>query len=193
MFRSFQFNQLELMNLSRYWGWLIAFGLILIVLGGLAISMVTLTTVISMVFLGFLVLLGSFVLLVDAFHFWRVKWSGFFIHLILGLLYFFVGWMLIQQPMIASISITLFLGLFYTIVGLYRIIFTASLRLPQWGWSMVSGLISALLGILILSNWPWSGEFIIGLFIGIDLIFGGWAYLITGITAKALLRHKSEI
>lgn len=185
---SSQFNNLYLTAFSKNWGWFFIWGLLLLILGVVAISAATLTTILSVLFLGFLLLISGIVIIIDTFSFWWHKWSGFILHLILGILYVAVGVMLIKSPLSASISLTLLLGAFYLTIGIFRIIYSLSVRVPRWGWSFFNAIISLLLGILILSSWPQSSLFIIGLFVGIDLIFTGWVYIMAALAARSLTK-----
>jgi len=72
------------------------------------------------------------------------------------------------------------------IVGFFRMAYVLSTRVPNWGWGFFSGLLALLLGVLILSSWPQSGLFVIGLFVGIDLFFVGLAYIMTSLAARSL-------
>ncbi|OGT64020.1 MAG: hypothetical protein A3J38_07045 [Gammaproteobacteria bacterium RIFCSPHIGHO2_12_FULL_45_9] len=164
--------------------WFFLWGAALIILGLLAISAATLTTLISVLFIGALLLAGGVILVLDAYKFWWGKWSGFFLHLAMGLLYLIAGYMIIKSPEAGSLSITLLLGVFYTLIGIFRITYSVALRMPRWGWSFVSGLVALLLGFLIVANWPASSLYIIGLFVGIDLVFCGWAYVMAALTAR---------
>ncbi len=179
-----QSKQPDLRVFSKNWLWLVIFGIALIILGLFAISAATLTTVISVILLGVLLLIGGIIEIIDAFSFWR-RTSGFVLHIIIGILYVIAGIILIDNPILGSVSITLFLGIFYVIVGLSRLFYSLSIRMTRWGWIFLNGLIALLLGILILENWPASSLVIIGLFVGIDLVFSGWAYAMMGIAAKS--------
>jgi uncharacterized membrane protein HdeD (DUF308 family) len=170
----------------KNWVWFFLWGIVLILLGMCAIGAATFTTLLSIVFLGFLILISGIVIILDSVTFWR-KRKGFLLHLIMGILYIFVGLMLINSPLAGSISLTLLLGIFYLVLGLFRLYYSSSLRAPRWGWNFFNGLISSLLGILILMSWPESSLYIIGLFVGIDLLFCGWAYVMAALGAKAIL------
>lgn len=170
---------------GHLWGWMLVWGIILIILGVLAIGASVLTTIVSVIFLGIMLIAGGIIVIIDSFSLFHHKWGVFLWRLGMGILYVIVGFMLIQRPLLGSISITLFLGIFYLVIGISRLIDAFSGRLPQWGWAFFSGLVSLLLGILILINWPVSGLFIIGLFIGIDLLILGWAYVMTSIAMHA--------
>ncbi len=171
---------------SKHWLKFLLWGIALVILGIIAIGATTMTTIISIVFLGTLLLIGGVILVIDAFVFWWKRWSRFLLALVLGILYAIVGVMLINNPVLASLSLTLVLGVFYLVIGVFRIIYSLFARFPKWGWGALSGLVASILGFLILSNWPQSGLFFIGLFVGIDLLFVGWSYIMTSMAARAL-------
>lgn len=169
---------------GRNWIWFLLWGIAVTILGLFAISATTLTTIITVLTLGLLLILGGIIVIFDAFTFWRGKGSGFYMHVLMGILYLLAGSILIKNPLAGSVSITLLLGIAYTLLGLFRIIYSLSIRLPRWSWSLFNGLVTLLLGILIMASWPASSLYIIGLFVGIDLVFCGWAYIMTAIAAK---------
>ena len=170
---------------SKNWGWFFLWGIILVILGCVAISAATMTTLLSVIFLGVLLLISGIVIIVDCFSFWWGQGSGFFLHLLMGLLYTICGVMLIKSPLLSSVSLTLFLGIFYVLIGISRMMYSSLLRTPNWGWNFSSGILSLLLGVLIIAALPQSALFIIGLFVGIDLIFCGLTYLMVALAAKA--------
>ena len=149
-----------------------------------AISTATLTTYITVLVLGAFITAVSVILIVDTLTFWWGRWSGFFLHLIVGILYLCAGIMLIEHPLLGTLSITLVMGAAYTVIGIFRLVYVLSTRLISWGWGFLYGVVTLLLGILILESWPASSLFILGLFVGIDLFFVGWAYIIMSLTAK---------
>ena len=179
-----QVNDTELSAFNKNWGWFLVWGLILIGLGVAAISATTLSTIISIVILGALFFASGLIIIIDAFTFWRVKMRGFWWHLIIGLLYAFAGLVLLKSPLLGSISLTLVLGICFIFAGIVRIIYANMLKLPNWGWRLFNGILTLLLGVLIVAQWPASGLYIIGLFIGIDLVFSGWAYVMTALAAR---------
>lgn len=180
----------DLSAFSDNWPRFLVWGVLLVILGMIAITAATFTTLVSIVLLGVLILVSGIVMIIDTFTFWWGKWSGFFLHVLAGILCFIVGAMLIKSPILASVPITLFLGIFYFALGIFRIMYALSLKIPKWGWSFFSGIISLLLGALIIASWPASSLYIIGLFIGIDLIFAGWAYIMLSLSGKTLAKAK---
>ncbi|HTM64148.1 MAG TPA: DUF308 domain-containing protein [Gammaproteobacteria bacterium] len=172
-------------NSSKFFIW----GLILMALGLFAVTATTFTTLVTVIVLGFLLLFSGLVILLDTFTFWRDKGHGFSLSLLASVLYIAAGILLISNPVESSISLTFLLGVIYTFLGLARIFFYSMVQLPQWGWSFANGIITFLIGILILMSWPASSLFIIGLFVGIDLFFCGLAYTMVSVAARGKSRR----
>jgi uncharacterized membrane protein HdeD (DUF308 family) len=187
MGHSLQFGNPYLSALSKNWGWMLFWGIICIVLGILAIGYATIASLISVMILGCIILAGGILVLVNTFTSWRHKLGGFILHLILAALYIITGYLLITNPVWSLMSLTLLLGILYIALGIAKLIYTSSARLPnRWKWHFFSGLITLLLGILIITQWPISSFYIIGLFIGIDLVFSGLAYSLTALSIRRL-------
>jgi uncharacterized membrane protein HdeD (DUF308 family) len=73
--------------------------------------------------------------------------------------------------------------------GIFRVVGALALRLPHWGWLLTSGIINLGLGIIVWSGWPVTGLWVLGMFIGINLLFSGWARVML---ALALRSHRLE-
>lgn len=179
------FSQVE--KLRRNWGWFLLFGIALVLLGMAAISASILTTVVSVIVLGSLLLTGGILQCIYAF--WTHPWSGFLFSLLAGLLYSVVGLMFLLHPMQSAVSLTLLLAAFYIVGGIFRSIASIYLRFELWGWALLSGLIKFILGLLIMMGWPETGLWVIGLFIGIDLIFYGWFWVLLALSMRSLPKH----
>lgn len=164
------------------WGWFMGLGILLIVLGLGAISSAYYVTLFSVFFLGFLLIAGGAVQIVHAFM--ARKWNGFFLSLGLGILYVVTGILCVAKPAVAAISLTLWIAAFFFIAGLFKMIIAATTRFDHWGWVFFNGLITFILGIMIFSDWPVSGLWVIGLFIGIDLLLAGWSFVLLAIAAR---------
>lgn len=181
---SFQPNLRDLSIYRKNASSFLLWGSALFVLGLLAISFSYFTTMLSVIILGCIIFATGIIIIFDTFTSWRDKKHGFLLNLIIAILYLVVGSMLIYGPVLAAASLTLLLGGLYMVLGLFRIFYSMSVRLPQWGWSLFNGIVSLVLGFLILAHWPASSLFIIGLFVGIDLVFCGWAYIMIGLAAR---------
>jgi uncharacterized membrane protein HdeD (DUF308 family) len=188
MLSSTRFVDVYLPAFGKNWRLFFFWGICLMALGFFAIFESAFTTLLSVVVFGFIIFFGGCVLVIDTLTFWRKKWSSFFMHLGLSALYVILGLMLITNPTAGSISITLLLGIFYLVIGLMRISFVSFVQTPNWGYGLFNGIISLLLGILIITQWPQSSLIIIGLFIGIDLVFCGMTYIMAGLAAKRFVK-----
>jgi uncharacterized membrane protein HdeD (DUF308 family) len=173
---------------SQNWRKFLFWGIALVILGMLAISAVMLTTFISVVAVGAIILIAGAIMVVDSCTHWRVKISAFLLHLMMGVLYVAAGMMILEDPLKGSISLTLLLGIFYLVIGGFRMAYAFSHRAPRWGLGMLNGLLSLILGVLILLNWPASSLYIIGLFVGIDILFCGWVCIMSALAARKIAR-----
>jgi uncharacterized membrane protein HdeD (DUF308 family) len=157
------------------WGWFLAFGIALLMLGIAAVVRSVSATVASMVFFGWVLVFSSLIEFVDAFMVGR--WAGFFLHLLAAILFGVVGVLILVTPVISAEAATLFMSTFFLIGGLYQFVYALWTHLPGWGWHAVNGVVSSVLGFLLLAQWPVSGLYAIGLFVGIDLVFYAAAWI----------------
>jgi uncharacterized membrane protein HdeD (DUF308 family) len=170
-------------DLSRNWGWLLAFGILSIVLGTIGLGMTFGLTLVSVVFFGALLIVGGTFQLVDAFK--CRGWKGALWHILIALLYIVGGLLIVVDPILASETLTLALAAVLIAVGVSRVVMALQHRGQSgWGWLVLSGLISIALGAMIVAKWPMSGMWVIGLFVAIELIFNGWAYLFVALAAR---------
>lgn len=163
-------------------GWFLALGILLIVIGSLAIIYDVAATLLSIIFFGWLLIIAGGFEAVQSF--WQPKWGGLFLHLMVGILSMVVGFHLVSSPEAGALVLTLVMAVYFMVIGIFRTITAIAMRFPNWGWVFLSGLITFILGVLIKSQWPISGLWVIGLFIGIDMIFSGWSYVMLALAAK---------
>jgi uncharacterized membrane protein HdeD (DUF308 family) len=177
----------ELEAIRGKWGWILALGIVEIVVGTLAIGMPFAGSLASIVVLSALLIAAGVAQLVGAF--WTRDWSGFFLSLLMGVLYLVTGVVFLRHPADALAAVTLLLACALMISGLFRIIGSLMYRFPQWGWTLLGGVINLALGIYIYSLWPLDSFLILGLFVGIDLIFTGWTWVALSLAVKNLGRR----
>lgn len=184
----FTLEAVDMKEVGQHWGWFLALGIFLIIVGTLALGSSMAVTLFSMIFLGWLMILAGVVEAVHAF--WKKEWGGLFLHLLIGVLYVVVGFMVLANPEASALSLTLIMAIFFILAGLFRIIMAGAMRFPHWGWVLFNGIITLLLGILIWRQWPVSGLWVIGLFIGIDLIIAGWAWVMLSLAARPVVAGR---
>ena len=171
-------------EMVHHWGWFLGFGIVLMVLGIVAVVRSTTATIASMVFFGWLLVFSSVIQFVEAFMVGR--WEGFFLHLLIAILFGIVGLLMVVRPVMSAEALTFLMSVFFLLGGLYQLVAAVWTHLPGWGWHALNGIIAAVMGVLILAQWPVSGLWVIGLFVGIDLIFYGWAWVALALDLRKL-------
>jgi len=171
--------------LAIHWGWPIALGLVIAALGFIAIWRARAATLIYVGFLGALLLVGAIAVLVFAFSL-AGYWTDFFIHVLWAVMLAVVGLILLTRPAISAEAITLMIGFYLITTGLLAIGFALSAHIEKEWLYVFEGLVSAMLGGLLLSGWPLSGIWAIGLFVGVDLILKGAAIVALGLQLRAI-------
>jgi uncharacterized membrane protein HdeD (DUF308 family) len=168
-------------DIVQYWGWFLAFGIALLVLGVAAVARAVTATVATMLFFGWLLVLASGIEIAQALMVGH--WAGFFHHLLAAILFGVVGLIIVTRPTLSAEVVTVSMAVFFLIGGLFQLLASVALALPGWGWQAADGIVTFVLGVLVLVEWPASGLWVIGLFVGIDLIFYGcgWIALALGL------------
>jgi uncharacterized membrane protein HdeD (DUF308 family) len=161
-------------------GWIVALGMIYVVAGLIALASIVEATVVSVFIVGIMMLIAGVAEVINAF---QVKsWGKFLFWVVLGALYIVAGFVTFENPLLAAAILTLILGFALVASGIMRIILAFSVKEgTPWTWIVVSGVITLLLGLIILVHWPVSSLYILGLFLGIDLVFAGAAWIGLGL------------
>lgn len=170
-------------DLQNKWGWLLALGISFILLGTIGLGMTFALTMTSMLFFGFLMLFGGAFQLVQSLH--CKGWKSIVLHILVAIAYIIGGVVVISNPMMASSIITMIIAAILIAVGAMRIIMAIQLKeVKGWWLPLMSGVLSLIFGGMIMTAWPLSGMWLIGLLIAIDLIFHGWEYVALALAAK---------
>ena len=171
-------------RLRKFWLRFVLLGVLLLILGTIAVVASVAVTLATMVFIGWLMLVGG--VLQAAHGFTCKEWSGFFIDLLTGLLYLVAGTMIILNPAATAVTLTLLISMLLIFGGIFRIATALSVRFHNASWLLLHGIINIMLGISIWQSWPLSGLWVIGLFVGVDMIFNGWSLIMLGLAAKQM-------
>ena len=137
-------------EIQRKWGWYFALGVFLIVLGFIASGMAVGTTMLSVVALGWILLGAGSGLVVLSFL--TGSWSGFLLTLATGILSIMTGIGILSYPVSSAVAITMMIGILLLAAGIYRSVASIVMQFPNWGWSLVSGILTFTLGFMLLKN-----------------------------------------
>lgn len=178
--------------IDRGWGWAVAMGTLMIVLGALAIIYPALTSVGVELILGVVLVGAGIVQLVYAF---GVRgWKGFFWHLLIAITYATIGILLLVYPLGGLVTLTFLLALYLMISGVFKAVISLSSRdVSGWGWLLASGILSVVLGVLVWLNWPLSSFWFIGLIVGIDLVMAGFSLAAMAISVHSVAEEMEEM
>src|SRR6185369_9990126 len=149
-------------------GALATVGILYLLLGVVGLSMATLVTIASIMFFGVLAVIGGVVQCLQSFtsHGQRNVAAG----ALLGALYVLTGAVILLNPVASSMTLTLFLAGALIGLGVIRVAFFSQYRANKyWLWSVISGVLSVAVGIMIMAQWPLTGLWVIGLFVSLEM------------------------
>ena len=178
-----QMQQQMLAYFQSHWKLFLAEGIVLIVLGIIAIVAPHFFTVAIVVSLGWILLFGGTFLIVRALSLFRMP--GFGLWLFMGLLQFIIGYLFLAQPLEGILTLTMLVTLFFALEGVAKISFALMMRpLAHWGYVLFSGLTALFLALVVWMSWPGAAEWLLGLLFGINLFLGGWSLVTISLRFK---------
>lgn len=167
------------------WIWLAILGVISLIGGLLALANPFAATFAAVLLAGWIFLLFGILQVIQSFQ--MRGWSGFLWSLLFGVLTLLVGVALLVNPLAGALSLTALVAILFIIVGAVKLVYAFSLRpLSGWGWVLASGIISIVLGIMILANYPWSAAAVLGILLAIELLSNGIFLLFVALGLRRL-------
>jgi uncharacterized membrane protein HdeD (DUF308 family) len=165
------------------WGWFVALGIGQIVLGVIAWFDVIAFTIAGVVFIGAMLVVAGVFQVIHAFM--DRAWGAFILDLLVGVLYVIGGFLLMAEPVQGSLVITLLVAAALVIGGILRIVMAIQHRhMAGWGMMLASGVISLLVGLMLYLTLPWSGLWVVGTLIAVELVVHGVSWLQFGLTLR---------
>lgn len=169
--------------LQAHWQLFLAEGIFFIFLGFCAIVVPQLFTVATAIFLGWIFLFGGIVHVSRAFMFSSMPGFGWW--LFMGILQIIIGYLFIANPVAGAVTLTMLLTIFFALEGIAKISLALMMRpLANWGLILFSGVTALLFAVIIWIYWSESAHWLLGLFVGINMLFLGWSL------ARISLHHK---
>ncbi|MGA9575164.1 MAG: HdeD family acid-resistance protein [Lysobacterales bacterium] len=163
--------------------WFLVMGAVMVLLGLAAIVFPFIATLAVELSIGWILLISGAAGIAQAIR--AARWKGFLFSLLSALLSLGIGVILLLYPLTGILSLTVLLATFFIIVGIFRILQAMSLRPhDHWGWLLTSGILALVLAALIIIQWPEAVAWVIGLLVGIDLIFNGWTLVMLANAAR---------
>lgn len=169
---------------KRAWPWLVGIGVLLMLTGFVALGSEFVAGMLTILFLGWLLTIGGIVEIFQAFQ--DRGTPTFAMEILGGIISFFAGVVILGRPAMSADALLILLGAYFVVGGAFKLVVGFMHRPPSWGWVAFSGLIDLLLGLLLWNNWMGQGLPIIGLFVGLTLIFRGIPWIMTGLALRKL-------
>jgi len=173
-------------SVRDHWVLFLVEGIVLVVLGVLAILIPPLASLAVTILFGWLLLISGIVGLVTTFM--ARQAPGFWWSLLSAVLGIMAGIILLVWPISGTLSLTFLLVAFFLIEGIASIMFAIEHRRQpsgNWGWMLASGILDVVLAVIVFIGLPWSALWALGLLLGINLVFGGWALIAMALHARS--------
>lgn len=165
-------------------GWLTFGGVLTVIVGVLALSSPFYAGVAVSMFAGAALLVGGVIRAIAGFK--AQSWGGTILALLVGLATTVCGLIVLARPLLGLASLTLVLAFYFVVSGIMQSMFAFELKPNNgWVWTLVGGLVSIALGVMIWRQWPVSGAWAVGTLVGIHLIFDGWSEIALGSAARS--------
>ena len=178
-----QIQQQMLAYFKNHWRLFLAEGIVLIVLGVIALLAPHFFTVAIVISLGWILLIGGTLLIIRALSLFNMP--GFGLWLFMGLLQFVIGYLFLAQPLEGILTLTMLMTLFFALEGVAKISFALMMRpLAHWGTVLFSGLTALFLALVVWMSWPGTAEWLLGLLFGINMLLGGWSLVTISLRFK---------
>ncbi len=171
-------------GVRRASGWSIALGILMIVAGMIAIFAPLEAGLVVVIVVGWMAIFNGGAQLFYAFgHEARHRW----LEALLGVIYIIAGIYLLMHPIGGLLAITLLIGSFLVVYGVFALILAFQMRpAPGWGWVLFDAIVTILLGVLIYIHWPGTSDWVIGTLIGISFIVSGVSRLMLSLAVRRL-------
>jgi len=173
-------------TIHAHWKLVLAQGILMMVLGFLAVAEPNVATLAIGIFVGWLFFIGG---IFRALWVWRSRgMPGFAWSLLTAVLAIVLGLILIFQPLAGVLTLTMVLIAFFILEGVTAVVIAVQHRehLRSWGWVLFSGIVDLLLAYLIWAGWPSSADWAIGLLVGINMLFFGLSLVMTSLAARLM-------
>jgi uncharacterized membrane protein HdeD (DUF308 family) len=177
----------EFSHLRDQWWWLLLLGIVM-ALGGTAClvfpGLTAMTSFSVVIMLGIILMVAGIGTIITAF--WAGKWSGVLVQLLIGILYLVAGISIADHPGQSTLFLTMFLAAMFVVGGIFRVTAALVIRFPHWGWTLLNGVVTLMLGVIILRHFPDAALWLIGTLVGVDLVFQGWSWIALGLAIRQL-------
>ncbi|MFV2092031.1 MAG: HdeD family acid-resistance protein [Hyphomicrobiales bacterium] len=173
-------------------GWFIALGIILVLIGAVAVIWPFFATLSTALFVGWVLIAGGIAQVIHAF--WVKDWGGFIWAMLIGLLETAAGIALLTYPVEGIVALTIYMAIVFIAEGALRIIMAFGHK-PHagWVWLLIGGIVSIGVGVMLWAKLPSSALWAIGLLVGVNVTVAGWTLLMLAFAARNLPDPEAKV
>ncbi len=175
-----------LATIHAHWKLFLFQGVLMMVLGFFAVALPNVTTLAVEIMVGWLFIIGGAFRTVSILR--SHKLPGFWWSLLMGVLAIVLGLILLFRPLEGVLTLTIILVAFFIVGGVAAVLIALEFRrhLRNWGWTLFSGIVDLILAYVILWGWPSTAAWVIGLLVGINMLFYGLSLIMTSVAARSM-------
>jgi uncharacterized membrane protein HdeD (DUF308 family) len=111
--------------------------------------------------------------------------------LLVGILYVVVGLQITDAPVEAGLVTAVFLAGFFIVVGAFRTVAALMIRFPHWGWALLNGIVTFLVGVAIYRHFPQCAFWVVGLLVGVEMLLNGWTWIALALSIRRIPREAA--
>jgi uncharacterized membrane protein HdeD (DUF308 family) len=171
------------------WLWFVILGAALVALGVIALGAPVIASLATAVAIGSLLMISGVMEVIGSA--WCREWSGMLVVLLSGILTGVLGVMLVSYPIKGAETLTILIAGFLFVSGGFKVAAALAHRIGAWLWLALSGAIDVVLAVMIWKQFPASGLVVVGVLVGITMIFRGVTWIMIGLTVKKLPKFGS--
>lgn len=172
-------------SLKDHWQLFVIQGVLLVILGALAIAVPAIASVAVAAFVGWLLFFAGVMRAITLIR--SPHAPGYWSSLLLAILTAILGIVLALFPISGAVTLTMLLTAYFIVHGIASFIFAFSVKGDTGRWVLLAlgGIIDLVLAALVIAGWPATGVFILGLYVGINMLFTGFALIFAALGARS--------
>ncbi len=174
----------ELHHVRSHWCWFLLLGCLFLACGMLALTFPFVAARAAISVLSIILLVAGVATIIGSF--WTGKWGGFLVHVLVGMLYLAAGLVVSERPLVSIFMVTLYVAVSFMVMGVFRVIAALTVRFPQRGWTLLNGAVTFVVGLAIYRHLPIDAVWVVGLLVGLELIFSGWAWIMLSLEIRRI-------
>jgi uncharacterized membrane protein HdeD (DUF308 family) len=179
-------------SISGKWGWFVALGIGELILGGIASANLIAANLASVLAIGAAMVAAGIFQIIHAFSAHGLR--GFLFWQLAGVAYAAAGAIILYDPLLASLTLSLMVGVLLLAAGAMRVWASFHARpAAGWGWVMAAGVLTFCTGLILVATWPLIGLWLLGALLMVDLIFQGWGLIMFGLALRSRASRRSRL